>query len=144
MQLSTMDGISCDMCGMHYKLDFVYYSFDFKKLPQSTNLPPLNHIIRLDNILSVDVCSLCFNDIRNRIITNYNPRKHMKYCEYSGGDLTEPYYCVITMVTVMNNKRSMRSSADPRHLEFILSKSTFDIFKNKQQIPNKSQWTTNS
>lgn len=141
MQLETKDGISCDICTMQYKLDFTYYSFDFKKLPNSKQYPPLNQILNFKNSASIDVCAICFNSIKSRILNNYNPIKHMTYCEYTGNQLVDPYYCVVTMVTVTNNQKKMRSVIDPRHLEFIISSSSYTILTTRQ---NQSQWTTNS
>lgn len=107
MQLADKSGISCDMCGMSCRTDFVYYSLDFKRVSvYGGRLPDLNLMIRSKNTHSLDVCSSCFDDLKNKVVRNYSNRMdkgRIVLCELSGKTLTgnyEYHYCVVAEVNV--------------------------------------------
>lgn len=115
MQTSSRDGISCDKCGMTYKIDFEYMSFDFRIVSVSDNRrPPLNQIFSQPVDFSLDICTSCFDGIKKDIIRNYaavmvSDTKHRGrrnipiVCEITGEKLTgtfEYYHCNVVKVVV--------------------------------------------
>lgn len=111
MQLKERDGIACDYCGMKYRSDFTYYSFDFHHVHvYDNNRPPISTILRSTVVFSLDVCTSCFDTFRNRIVDNYKKQMSTKrgggknlVCDWTGDVLTgtfEYHYCNVTKVTV--------------------------------------------
>lgn len=111
MQLKERDGIACDYCGMTYRHDFEYFSFDFHMVSVYNNIrPPLNSMLRSNIVFSVDICPTCFASISNRVIENYSklmsPNRRVNnlvQCDWTQEKLSGTYnlyYCVITKVIV--------------------------------------------
>jgi len=72
MQLKEKDGILCDLCGTVYKSDFSYFSWDFKQVEVIDNRrPSLNQLLRMQTVFSLDVCTLCWDKYKSKIIKNY-------------------------------------------------------------------------
>lgn len=114
MQLKERDGIACDYCGMKYRNDFIYYSFDFHHVYVNENIrPPINHILRSPVMLSLDVCTSCFDTFRTKIVNNYKNQMSPKrgggkslVCDWTGEILVgtfEYYYCNVTKASVRMN-----------------------------------------
>lgn len=113
MQLSDRSGIACDSCGIVCKDDFVYYSFDFHNVHVYNNQrPSIDSIIRSEVVKSLDICTSCFDSIKDAVIKNYSktmtPRRTnianmFTVCEITGVKLSgnyEYYYCVVSKVNV--------------------------------------------
>lgn len=116
MQLKDKSGIACDICGTTCQHDFKYYSFDIAQVDVYDNRkPPLQDILRLPVIFSVDVCTNCFEKYKTDIIKNYaktmsKDRKPQLgiTCELSGTKLfgTFTYYYVnVTYVNVLSSNQ---------------------------------------
>lgn len=112
MQTDDKAGIICDNCGLIYKSEFKYYSFDFKKVEiYGNNRQSLQQILSLGTDSSLDICTSCFEDIKKKIISNYAgqmgskwrpPQQHV-VCELTGVKLSGTYtyyYCVVSLVSV--------------------------------------------
>lgn len=112
MQLHDKSGICCDACGIVYKTDFTYYSLDFRHIDVINNIrTPIDNIIRSNIVFSIDMCTNCFDSIKNIIIKNYSatmsPHRLGKQlpvtCEITGGKLFgtyEYYYCVVSKADI--------------------------------------------
>ena len=110
MQTNDRSGIACDYCGTSYCNDFVYYSFDFKYIAVSEgHRPSLEMIHNTNMVFSLDICTACFSDIGQKIISNYSNIMSAKrrtaphICELTGEVFTGTYnyyYCVVTKANV--------------------------------------------
>tara|TARA_R110000868_G_scaffold150227_8_gene373271 strand:- start:87 stop:656 length:570 start_codon:yes stop_codon:yes gene_type:complete len=115
MQLKNRDGIACDQCGTTYKSDFLYYSFDFRLVPVHENRrQSLDRIFSIPVIFSLDICTQCFDKIKNTVIANYgkNMTADVRHrgkaqigilCELSGEKMAGTfnfYHCNIIKVDV--------------------------------------------
>lgn len=113
MQLPDRSGICCDFCGMTYKLDFTYYSFDFRIVSVYNNQrPSIDSIHRLNVLSSADVCTNCFDNIKKEVIKNYSktmsPKRRDRVspivtCEITGKPLMgtyDYYYCTVSKVDI--------------------------------------------
>lgn len=113
MQLNDRSGICCDSCGITYRTDFSYYSFDFHAVAVNNNQrSPIDIIIRSQIVFSVDICTNCFEAIKKSIVDNYNkvmaPKRATKpsaivTCEMTGKKLFgtyEYYYCVVSKADI--------------------------------------------
>lgn len=112
MQTDDKTGIICDSCGLIYKSEFKYYSFDFKKVEiYNNNRQSLQQILSLAIDSSLDICTGCFEGIKKSIVKNYAgqmgskwrpPQQHV-VCELTGVKLSGTYnyyYCVVSFVNV--------------------------------------------
>lgn len=104
MQLNDRSGISCDLCAIQYKTDFLYYSFDFILVDHPTSL---ELILSSDIVFSIDVCTNCFDTIKKSVIKNYKIKMQkgnkVNVCELTGEVMKQPeeyYYCVVSQVNV--------------------------------------------
>lgn len=93
MQLKERDGIACDQCGTQYKMDFTYYSWDFRPVAvHQGHRPNLNHIFRTQISFSLDICTACFDKFSKIIVDNYAKGMDQKgrfvTCEFTGNKLT--------------------------------------------------------
>lgn len=140
MRLSTDDGIACDECGSSHRLNFTYYSFDFRSVEYKL---PLGQIFNLPITRSIDVCQLCFEKYKQLVINNNASLiRNKKICELSGDVINGHYYyaAVTKAVVTANKSKSLVVSVDKRHLEFSLSKNEYD----KLKVVPASGWDTRS
>ena len=111
MQLKERNGIACDHCGMSYRDDFDYFSFDFHHAESNDNYrSPIEHILHSDVIFSIDVCTSCFDQLKDNIVKNYgksmSPKRSVSnrlICDLTGDYMVGSfiyYYCVIAKVRV--------------------------------------------
>jgi len=115
MQLVSKDGIACDQCGTTHKLDFTYYSFDFRVVSViSGRRLALRELLRSKIVHSLDICQQCYDNIKMEVIKNYQStmtndvRKrgtsNTVICEISGrkilGANYNYYLCCVTEVNV--------------------------------------------
>lgn len=111
MQLSDRSGISCDLCGVNYRQDFTYYSFDFRPVTVVDNRrPSLDMIFSTTVSSSLDVCGACFKQITDTVITHNKSQMSDKRrqqihvnCELTGNKLIGSYtyyYCCVATVHV--------------------------------------------
>ena len=108
MQMSDRTGIACDYCGAQYKNDFTYYSWDFRLISVIKNQrPQLNHIFRTKIASSLDICTSCFDKLKEKVVHNYSSimdnKSALTICEISGIKMigTYDYYHVaVTKVIV--------------------------------------------
>lgn len=115
MQLKDRDGIACDQCGTTYKTDFLYYSFDFRLIPvQENRRPDLQQIFNMQVVFSLDICTQCFEQIKEEVIKNYSKTMtpNVKFrgrpqvgviCEISGEKMVGTfnyYHCNVVRVDV--------------------------------------------
>lgn len=101
MQTPDKLGIACDSCGMTYKSDFEYLSFDFRQvIKHGGRQPSLNEIFRYHIVSSFDICMQCWLKISEKVINN-NKKAIKGTCDISGLKLGETYYYAeITKVMV--------------------------------------------
>jgi hypothetical protein len=99
MQIPSRNGICCDRCGVIYKTDFVYYSFDFRSVQVINNIrPSINDIFNYPIEYSIDICQQCFDNIKITVVSNYqsmmNDPNRRKYiiCELSGAKMSDKNY----------------------------------------------------
>ncbi len=119
--------IKCDQCGMEMHEEFTYYSFDVRKINIFNNIRPEVYQILDEPILySKDICSLCANDVFNRVIT-INGKEIRKtrsirpydVCEITGEHMVGSYfYYYVTVDKVDVNVRLKSINASKRLLEF--------------------------
>lgn len=115
MQLKSKDGVACDHCGTTYRTDFQYYSFDFRLLTVTNNRrPSLSDIFRSQITFSLDICTACFDTIKNKVIKHYENSmtsnikhrgKHANhvFCELTGKKLIGTfnyYHCNVIDVNI--------------------------------------------
>lgn len=115
MQLKDKTGIACDRCGTTYKMDFEYYSFDFRLLTVTNNQRvALDDIFRSLITFSLDICTACFDMLSQQVVKNYaitmspDVRKRGRrvpplICELCGKLLSGTYnyyHCDVTKVKV--------------------------------------------
>lgn len=113
MQLSDRSGICCDSCGITYKNDFVYYSFDFRLVDVYNNQrPSIDSILSFGIVFSADICTNCFDGIKKTIVDNYakimSPKRLARpssiiVCEMTGNKLAGTYtyyYCVVSKANI--------------------------------------------
>ena len=114
MQLKSKDGVACDYCGTTYRTDFQYFSFDFRLLTVSNDRrPSLSDIFRSQITFSLDICTGCFDGIKNKIVQHYANSMHSDnkkigrifpfFCELTGKKLTGTfnyYHCNVVHVDV--------------------------------------------
>ena len=114
MQLKDKDGIACDHCGTTYRTDFQYFSFDFRLLAVSNNRrPSLDNIFRSQITFSLDICTACFEKIKDRVVEHYGNSMHGNskqigrvfpfFCELTGKKLAGTfnyYHCNVVYVNV--------------------------------------------
>jgi len=115
MQIKDRSGIACDQCGTTYKSDFLYYSFDFRLVPVYDNrVQSLKMIFRIQPASSLDICTQCFEDIKTKVICNYDKSMNKNVanrgkprlgiiCEMSGDKMVgtfKYYHCNVTKVDV--------------------------------------------
>lgn len=133
MQLSSKDGLSCDQCGTTYRTDFMYYSFDFRLLSVINNRhPSLDNIFRSQVTFSLDICTACFEKIKDSIIKNYantmtnDVRKRGRnspaiVCELTGKKLLGTYnyyHCNVIKVDVkMSGQPNICANCQTQTLE---------------------------
>lgn len=133
MQLSTKDGISCDLCNLEAKLTFTYYSYDFESKNNTSR-----------NKYSLDVCPKCHSDISNKVIKNYRPSRDKLFCDITGELIDgEYYYCSITKIDVDISKKT-QPKIDKKHLELVISKEAYNGFRTKSDTNQKIQTTSNN
>ena len=89
---------------MIYRNDFVYYSFDFRCVSIYNNRkPPLNDIINSHIVFSSDICTSCFEPIKNNVLKHNSNSIKSIFCEMTGNRLVgncECYYCVVSKISV--------------------------------------------
>lgn len=111
MQLDSRDGIACDHCGMTYRSDFEYYSWDFHHVSvMDGNRVSRDVILRSQVVFSLDVCTACFHTFKLRIVENYKKsmtadrsKSSPHVCEITGKVMSgtyDYYYCNISKVDV--------------------------------------------
>lgn len=111
MQLRDRSGICCDSCGIEYRTDFTYYSFDFHNAAVYNNQrQSIDMILRSKVVFSVDICTNCFEAIKKMIVANYatamSPKRSFQSavtCDITGQKLTgsyEYYYCEVIKIDV--------------------------------------------
>ncbi len=112
MQLSDKTGISCDNCGTSYQQDFVYYSFDIRSITVTDNRKPSLEMIHHANItFSLDICTNCYDKIKDeiikqnsKIISNKRRVRIETVCELSGKVLVGNYTYYHVNITRVNVK----------------------------------------
>jgi hypothetical protein len=124
MQLSTRDGIACDLCGTTYVTDFTYYSWDFRLVSVHNNhKPALKHQLQCPIVFSIDVCTICYNDKTKIIIQNNTNIQSEKRKQFLGtlDDLSgqvlqgtyDYYYCDVSKIDVkMSGQASICSECN--------------------------------
>ena len=105
MQLKDKQGITCDLCHTAYREDFEYASFDAKKVTMFNNIrPSLDDMLDSKVLTSFDICTECYDDLRLKIVDNYQKNlKNGLCCEISGEKIVGTckfYYIIITEVEV--------------------------------------------
>lgn len=116
MQLVDKSGIACDFCGMMCRHSFDYYSWDVRHLSVYDNRRmPLEQIFTLPVTFSFDVCSMCFDSYKLRIIENYKKNMSDKrmarvnlVCDWTGkqmGGTYDYYYVSVAMVKVRSDNQ---------------------------------------
>lgn len=150
MQTDDKLGVVCDKCGTTYKMDFEYYSFDFRRVRVYNGIKQsLSQIFNLPVALSIDLCSQCFEVIADKVVSNYQAslgiRKNNIVCDltnlvYSG--TFNYYYCSIAKVIVRIANKS--TIADNRFLEINIGETLFDEMKKQAESVQKlnNGWTT--
>ena len=89
MQLSDKTGISCDSCGTSYRLDFTYYSLDFRQVDVVGNRrSDIDTIYNLPLSFSVDACEKCWAEMTIVIKKFYKPTTVGINCDLTGTKLT--------------------------------------------------------
>ncbi len=156
MQLSDKSGIICDLCRTPFRDDFIYYSLDFRPVPISDNRKiPIDMIMQISVMLSIDACTMCFDKIKNDVIINYSvvrskAHEAVTICELSGTSFTGNYtyhYVVVTRAAVNVVSKSMNT--DQRHVEFNISDDVYREFVRKatdtaQAATIANQWSVQS
>lgn len=133
MQTIDKTGIICDLCHATYRIDFEYYSFEFRKVSVYQNRrPALEQIFRIPIKKSVDVCTNCFDNIKRLVVSNYsktmsdNPKNRGKQiqnivCEISGNKLTgdfDYYHCNVVYAAVkMSGQPSICTKCNSKTFE---------------------------
>lgn len=84
MLLESKTGIECDLCKSRCEDTFTYYSLDT--------------MLNNTNVVSLDACLVCINDIIDKLKKYYDPTNTK--CELSGKNLDTRYLCVMTKVQV--------------------------------------------
>lgn len=159
MKNKSNDGILCDYCGDESRGDFIYYSFDFKRINVNdkgftSELEALEH--------SVDLCERCTELFRQRLldVAEKVPESPNR-CDVSGGCFPKRnssfLKCLISKVTVNISGqpyicascdksrqpsegpcecgdgdkliREAKVDVDPRYLELNFMEETFQKFK---------------
>lgn len=121
MQTSGKDGIVCDKCGTSYKIDFDYFSFDFRNISVIQNRKPsLQQIFMMPIVFSLDICPLCFDTIKKKVSDNYSKIMvdNVKYrgrqtgtvCEFTGNKMIGTYDFYYINVIKINIKMSDQPS----------------------------------
>ena len=104
MQLKERDGIACDLCGMSYKADFTYYSFDMRLLNVNDDMrPSLNSIFTYNVVFSLDVCEKCMAEMTETIKKKYKALRKGICCNLTGKTMNgtfEYYHCQVTKALV--------------------------------------------
>lgn len=115
MQLASRDGIVCDQCCTTFKIDFTYYSFDYRLVSVIANRrPALREILNSLIVFSLDICPQCYDIIKKEVIKHYQTsmshdvRKRgqnvILMCELTGKKMSESnidyYLCNVTEVKV--------------------------------------------
>jgi len=101
-QLPDKTGIACDYCHSEINYDFVYYSWDFRRIRMVNNTRLTGNG---DIILSIDICDRCMDIFKDRIRVAYKPPSGNNiYCDISGAqiplDNSEYYLCNVTEVKI--------------------------------------------
>jgi hypothetical protein len=80
MFLTTKDGIICDLCGIIYKDEFIYYGVTASKISLVSNM----RSGAPSEVLSADFCTPCYDKILDQVRANLGPhsRKSIK-CDMS-------------------------------------------------------------
>lgn len=107
MQLLDKSGIICDHCGLQFKHDFTYYSMDYRQVLVTNNrVPSLDMMLNMRVSLSSDMCTMCYDLLKEVIVRNYTSRMDKKkegYCECCNVAMTHTYtfyYVVAAEVAV--------------------------------------------
>lgn len=118
MQLASRDGIVCDQCSAAFKMDFTYYSFDYRLVTVIANRrPALREILNSLIVFSLDICPQCYDTIKKVVVRNYQSimnadvrsrgKNNTMICEISGkkmeGANYDYYLCCVTEVKVTMN-----------------------------------------
>ena len=109
MQLDDKTGIGCDNCGMAYRDDFIYYSFDLKRFQViASRRPNLESLHHMPTSESFDICTTCFDAMSKSIVAHNMLPANKKallysYCELDNakfGTDYVAYYCVVDLAKV--------------------------------------------
>lgn len=138
MQNKDKNGIICDICKTEYNKDFIYYSFDFRKIRVDTYRPEIRSMLCERIVKSLDYCENCCEKVKDTILLYYKPTG--TYCELTGKELSGKYnlyYCTVDMIIVQNKSVKV----DKRHFEFGICEDVFNKLAASEQR-NQSNWST--
>ncbi len=157
MQLPSRDGIACDLCGLGCRHDFTYYSYDFRPVEVHGNVkPPLDQIIQLPVVFSLDICPVCFDRHKKQIIANFtkiqSPKRRIvvgTLCDLTGKLLVGTYtfhHVAVTKVDVRAAQKPAVVKTDERHVEMNVTDDMYKQLTENAGTVRKvaGEWSTNS
>jgi len=141
-KLTSNDGISCDLCNLQFKNEFVYYNYDLVKTYIVNKFQPSIFNIQRKPELQVDVCSNCNSLFTDRVVKNNINKTKMAFCELTGILLDDgPAYVVfVSEINVNIYKKSVKT--DYNYLSFVMNITEKQKFINSK-VANNS-WGTKS
>jgi hypothetical protein len=171
MRLSNGMGIGCDQCGATHQNEFTYYAVEARRVElKEGRRPPTDVIMQSPITHPFDVCSSCFESIKQRLVAC--PPQRGLYCELSGVPLTtslyflmvsrvqvefrgQPYKCVkCGKVAATKDKacacggtrfaRDAKTAVEARFVEFSIAEEQFQkMAANEEKVKQiAGQWTT--
>jgi len=151
--------VACDLCGLECRDEFTYYSYDLRPVEVLENQrPSLESILSTTTDRSIDVCPVCFEDHKKKVVSNYakilspkrRPAPVCVTCEISGEVLAGSYhyhYVCVTKVDVRISGGRASQKIDERHVDFNVSETIFREMTNKTGQAKKvagGDWSTSS
>jgi len=149
-QLTTKDGISCDLCHMKLKSKFRYYSYDLCSVNIINGMgPSVLKANRKAAIGSLDLCGNCHGKFAQKVIgTNVilqqKKRRGRADCEISGEPIVNGPAFLVFVTAVEVDLETKAVATDPNYLSFLIHPQFKPEFEPKPVPPGASSWETES
>lgn len=116
MLLETSDGIKCDICKSQQKLDFTYYSLDFRKCTMPPGAKPYIHSTVINDI---DMCQGCFDNMAAVIVKNYKAAANGINCDFTGQELSGDFiFMKVSKIAVSSEGIKAKCNKCEREFDF--------------------------
>ena len=136
MFLTTKDGIICDLCGIIYKDEFVYYAIAASKISLINNMrvgPPTD-------ALNADICTPCYDKMLDKVRANLGSHSHQSIkCDLSKQRKsgTFDYYRLIFDRIDVNRAREPDVKVDRNVMDLTLIDKFDELSKQVKVIKSK-------